>query len=125
MAARDPDRFAAAPEHEEFDRHVTSMWRAMYQSALAWVGDDGLFVTEAAVRSGRALPGLGRLAGASLAVGSIDASLHHHDGPAEHTVSERHATGGAAREQLADTVVRVEQRLRRDAERLDAALRRR
>ena len=83
MAVREPDLFAPmAAGAGAFERHVASMWQAMYRSVLDWVGDDAVFVTEHSVRTGSALPGLGRLAHVALHGTTVDGSLHRHGGDA-------------------------------------------
>ena len=112
MAARDPHLFAPMPAGvRAFERHVASMWQAMYRSALGWVDDDAVFVTEHSVRTGSALPGLGRLAHVALHGTTVDGSLHRHGGDAQ---APAH-TGVSVDDDVTDLVIA---RVARDAERL-------
>lgn len=118
MAARQPGHFAAVGSHQAaFAARARSMWEAMYRSVLTWVDDDAVFVSEHDVRTGIALPGLGRLLGATLLGSTVDPTLHHHgegDRPTS-TDDVRDITD------IADTAERVARRVRRDADRLDTA----
>jgi hypothetical protein len=117
MAAREPRHFSAMPvDHVEFERHVASMWRAMYRSALAWVDDDAVFVTERSVRTGSALEGLGQLAGAELRSATVDGSLHRHGAGPRATMPIRSAVDDGD-----DVTRRLLARVEHDADRLGVA----
>lgn len=117
MATRDPHLFAPMRADDgAFERHVRSMWQAMYRSVLAWVDDDAVFVTEHSVRTGAALPGLGRLARVELHATTVDGSLHRHG-------AEDGAGGAVSDPAAGDVTVRVTARVERDADRLGVASR--